>query len=174
MRTKGVNHLALVCRDMEETTRFYTEVMGMPLVKTVALGKGGQHFFFDCGGGDLLAFFWWENAPPSAPGVASIARGSNMKTAIASMNHVSFHVDNDELEAWSDRLKAAGVEVTPIGNHDDSEFGHSAEFHPGVYMRSLYFTDPNGIQMELSANTRALTADDVRHVPAKARQPQTA
>src|SRR5258708_16002797 len=67
MQTKGINHLALVCRDMAETTKFYTEALGMPLVKTVALPDGGQHFFFDCGGGTLLAFFLWPDAPPAAP-----------------------------------------------------------------------------------------------------------
>ena len=72
MKTKGINHLALVCRDMAETVEFYTKVLGMPLVKTVQLPDGGQHFFFDCGGGALLAFFWWENAPAAAPGIASV------------------------------------------------------------------------------------------------------
>lgn len=37
MRTKGINHLALVCRDMGETVRFYRDVLGMPLIKTIAL-----------------------------------------------------------------------------------------------------------------------------------------
>src|SRR5271155_4764490 len=61
MKTKGINHLALVCRDMAETVEFYTKVLHMPLVKTVQLPDGGQHFFFDCGGGSLLAFFWWRS-----------------------------------------------------------------------------------------------------------------
>ncbi|HQN52208.1 MAG TPA: VOC family protein, partial [Phenylobacterium sp.] len=52
MRTTGINHIALVCRDMQETVKFYTEVLDMPLIKTIALPDGGQHFFFDCGGGD--------------------------------------------------------------------------------------------------------------------------
>ena len=52
MRTKGINHLALVCRDMRETVKFYTEVLDMPLIKTIDLPDGGQHFFFDCGGGN--------------------------------------------------------------------------------------------------------------------------
>ena len=33
----------------------------------------GQHFFFDIGNGDTLAFFWFPNAPEAAPGVASPA-----------------------------------------------------------------------------------------------------
>ncbi|MBS0334591.1 MAG: VOC family protein, partial [Proteobacteria bacterium] len=69
MKTKGINHLALVCRDMEETVRFYTQALDMPLVKTVALPDGGQHFFFDCGGETLLAFFWWPDSPAAAPGI---------------------------------------------------------------------------------------------------------
>lgn len=70
----GVNHLALVCSDMARTVQFYTTVLGMPLIKTVELPFGmGQHFFFDCGGGDALAFFWFPDAPPPAPGVAAPA-----------------------------------------------------------------------------------------------------
>ena len=61
---RGINHLALVCRDMKKTVDFYQGLLGMPLTKTVVLpNDGGQHFFFDCGGGDQLAFFWFPNAP---------------------------------------------------------------------------------------------------------------
>ena len=50
---RGVNHLALVCRDMAATVAFYEGILGMPLIKTIELGGGaGQHFFFDCGGGN--------------------------------------------------------------------------------------------------------------------------
>ena len=71
---KGINHLALVCRDMARTVEFYRDVLGMPLVKTIELPGGmGQHFFFDCGGGDCLAFFWFPDAPEAAPGVAAPA-----------------------------------------------------------------------------------------------------
>ncbi len=73
---QGVNHLALVCKDMARTVDFYSNVLGMPLIKTIELPKGmGQHFFFDLGNGDSLAFFWFPNAPESQPGVASAAQG---------------------------------------------------------------------------------------------------
>ena len=69
---RGINHLALVCRDMERTVDFYTNVLGMPLIKTIDLPFDmGQHFFFDCGGGDSLAFFWFPNAPEPVPGVSA-------------------------------------------------------------------------------------------------------
>jgi catechol 2,3-dioxygenase-like lactoylglutathione lyase family enzyme len=68
----GVNHLALVCRDMARTVDFYSGVLGMPLIKTIELPVGmGQHFFFDCGGGDCLAFFWFPNAGAAQPGVSN-------------------------------------------------------------------------------------------------------
>ena len=67
----GINHLALVCQDMDRTVGFYSGVLGMPLTKTITLPNGmGQHFFFDIGNGDHLAFFWFPNAKPGVPGVS--------------------------------------------------------------------------------------------------------
>lgn len=171
MNTKGINHLALVCRDMAETVDFYTRALGMPLVKTVALSNGGQHFFFDCGGGSTVAFFWWPDTPPAAPGIASMAEPpARSTTAVGSMNHVAFHMDEAELEASIGRLKAAGVRVSApvVVNHDDSEQGVAREMHPGVWIRSVYFRDPNGIMLEFAANVRDFKAEDVRHEPARA------
>ena len=172
MRTNGVNHLALVCRDMAETQDFYTRILGMPLVKTIALPDGGQHFFFDCGGGNLLAFFWWENAPAAAPGIASVEDFPRKPmSAIGSMNHVAFTVDEDELAPAIGRLEAAGVPVLPqVVNHDDSPMGVARENGPGVFVRSVYFRDPNGIMLEFAAFTRELgRPEDVRHAPARAK-----
>ena len=171
MKTKGINHLALVCRDMEETVRFYTEALGMPVVKTVALPDGGQHFFFDCGGGSLLAFFWWPVAPPAAPGIAAVKDfPAEPKTAVGSMNHVAFDMDDDQLEASIGRLQAAGVHVSVpiVVNHDDSPMGVARDLHEGVWVRSVYFRDPNGIMLEFAAILRGFRPDDVAHAPARA------
>ena len=72
---RGINHLALVCRDMAKTVDFYSNVLGMPLIRTLDLPAGsGQHFFFDIGNGDSLAFFWFPNAPDAAPEVPTLER----------------------------------------------------------------------------------------------------
>ncbi|MEC8821165.1 MAG: VOC family protein, partial [Pseudomonadota bacterium] len=34
---RGINHLALVCRDMKKTVDFYSGVLGMKLTKTIEL-----------------------------------------------------------------------------------------------------------------------------------------
>jgi catechol 2,3-dioxygenase-like lactoylglutathione lyase family enzyme len=170
----GVNHLALVCSDMARTVEFYSGVLGMPLIKTIQLPADmGQHFFFDCGGGDALAFFWFPDAPDGVPGVSAPAarpdRGS-LTSAIGSMNHVAFAVPADKIEEYRDRLVAAGIDCTEVANHDDSEWGISKEIHSGVFVRSIYFQDPDGILLEFACWTRALGPQDVVHAPAQALQ----
>jgi catechol 2,3-dioxygenase-like lactoylglutathione lyase family enzyme len=168
----GVHHLALVCRDMARTVDFYRGVLGMPLVKTIELPVGmGQHFFFDCGGGDCLAFFWFPDAPDGVPGISAPAARPDqgeLTSAIGSMNHVAFRVAPEKIDEYRDRLLAAGVACTEVANHDDSEFGISDSLHPGVFVRSVYFQDPDGILLEFACWTRALDPADVAHVPAPA------
>jgi len=169
---RGINHLALVCRDMGRTVDFYTKVLGMPLIKTIELPAGmGQHFFFDCGGDDALAFFWFPDAPDGIPGVSAPAarpdRGS-LTSAVGSMNHVAFSVPPERIDEYRDRLRAAGVDCTDVANHDDTEWGVSDEMHPGVFVRSIYFQDPDGILLEFACWTRELGPADVSHRPAGA------
>ncbi len=169
---QGINHLALVCSDMARTVEFYSGVLGMPLVKTIELpGDMGQHFFFDCGGGDSLAFFWFPDAPVAHPGVSAPAARpdlGSLTSAVSSMNHVAFAVPPDRIDAYRDRLRAKGIDCTEVWNHDDSESGIAKELHDGVFVRSIYFQDPDGILLEFACWTRDLDADDVRHVPRRA------
>ncbi|HVA74624.1 MAG TPA: VOC family protein [Acidimicrobiales bacterium] len=169
---RGVNHLALVCSDMNRTVHFYRDVLGMKLVKTIELPTGmGQHFFFDCGNGDCLAFFWFPNAPEAVPGVtAPSARPDTgeILSAVGSMNHVAFNVPLEAIDGYAERLREAGIECSEVVNHDDSEWGVSKDMHPGVFVRSVYFQDPDGILLEFAAWTRTLSESDVAHDPAGA------
>ena len=144
---RGVNHLALVCRDMKRTLDFYSGLLGMPLVKTIDLPDGGgQHFFFDIGNGDSLAFFWFPDAPAAAPGIASPERsGLDLRTAHGSMNHVAFDVSPEKIVEYRDRIKAKGIQVTQVVNHDDSPTQTSSEVGESTFVRSIYFFDPDGI-----------------------------
>ena len=170
-RTRGINHLALVCRDMAATVAFYEGVLGLPLVKTIELGGGGgQHFFFDCGNGDSIAFFWFADSPPAAPGVASpsaMPGEGDFRTAHGSMNHVALDVDPADIDGYVQRLRDAGVPCTEVMNHDDSEWGVAADPGGSVFVRSIYFMDPDGIQLEFAAWTRTLGPGDVSHAPAR-------
>src|SRR5215472_5251250 len=166
----GINHLALVSSDMKRTIDFYSGVLGMPLIKTIDLPGGmGQHFFFDCGGGDCVAFFWFPDAPDGMPGISAPKTRPDqgeLLSATGSMNHVAFHVPADRFEAYRQRLKEKGVEVSPILNHDDSLYGIAREMHDGVFVRSFYFQDPDGILLEFACWRRVMgQPGDVRHKP---------
>ena len=166
---RGVNHLALVCKDMARTVEFYRDVLGMPLIKTIDLPGGmGQHFFFDIGNGDSLAFFWFPGAPEAAPGVASAGElpgVGSIVSAHGSMNHIAFNVPAEKFDEYYDRLKAKGVAVSMVLNHDDSQFQVSKDLHDGVFVRSVYFFDPDGICLEFAAWTKTFDASDVAHDP---------
>ncbi len=129
-RWQGVNHLAMVTPDMDATVRFYDGVLGMRLVATTMAGPM-RHYFFETSPGNTIAFFEVEGAetfekPAGVPADFAVQ-----------FDHLSFDVpDEHALELLRKRLLAAGSEVTPVVDHG--------------FIRSVYFTDPNGIALEAS------------------------
>src|SRR5436190_10243781 len=139
-RWAGVNHLALVTNDMDETVRFYHGVLQMPLVATIAVGPM-RHYFFRIGPQSTVAFFEWAG---SEVGEFEKPAGEPF-TFPAQFDHVSFTVpDEAALNALHDRLEAHGVEVTRTVDHG--------------FVRSIYFHDPSGIALEASWWVRDPTA----------------
>jgi len=162
---RGINHLALVCKDMAKTVDFYTNILGMALVKTLELPNGGgQHFFFDAGNGDTIAFFWFPKAPEAQPGIVQAKRGGGI-SAHGSMNHVAINVDLEDLRVYRDRLIAMGVDVTDIKNHGDTTHSMGEDTDPTTFVRSIYFHDPDGIRLELAAWTREFGPQDTTNAP---------
>jgi len=173
---RGFNHLALVCRDMAETVAWYEDKLGMKLVKTLELPEGrGQHFFLDMGNGtDGVAFFWFPEAPEGERGVTRQSKQG--VTALGTMNHLAFDVPAEGFDAYRQKLIDKGVDVTPIINHCDSlEGGHKPDYDPttdngDVFIRSMYFRDPNGITLEFACWTRPLNERDVQHAAHSTRE----
>ena len=106
------------------------------------------------------------SAPADRPDRASLT------SAIGSMNHVAFQVPPEKMEEYRDKLHAAGIETTEIANHDDSEFGIAEELHDDVFVRSIYFLDPDGILLEFAAWTRDFRPDEVLTPPKGAVRPK--
>jgi catechol 2,3-dioxygenase-like lactoylglutathione lyase family enzyme len=127
---RGINHLALVTPDMDTTVRFYAGVLDMPLVMTLMAGPM-RHYFFEMSPHNTVAFFEVEGAETFEKGAGSSAPYP------VQLDHLSFDVpDLESLEVLRTRLTAAGSDVTEVVDH-------------GV-MKSVYFTDPNGIALEAS------------------------
>ena len=160
----GINHVALVCADMQRTVDFYSGVLGMPLIKSLDLPGGmGQHFFFDAGGGSCVAFFWFTAAPDRVPGLSSpeaLPGLGEIVSAVSTMNHLAFHVPEEKFDEYRQKLKDKGVRVGPVLNHDESPMQASPTVHPGVYVRSFYFQDPDGITLEFACWTKEFTEAD--------------
>jgi catechol 2,3-dioxygenase-like lactoylglutathione lyase family enzyme len=137
---RGVNHLALVTGDMDTTVRFYHGVLGARLVATIGT-PDFRHYFFEIGPGQTVAFFEYADAPP-----ASFAKPAGVPDPRASQfDHLALDLpDEAALESLQDRLEAFGCGVTEVIDHG--------------FVRSIYFTDPNGIALEASWWVRDATS----------------
>jgi catechol 2,3-dioxygenase-like lactoylglutathione lyase family enzyme len=131
-RWRGVNHLALVTNDMDATVRFYHGVLGARLVATIGTEQF-RHYFFDVGAGNTVAFFEYRGMP-----VPRFAKPAGLPDPrAAQFDHLSLNLaDEHALESLRARLKEHGCEVTDVVDHG--------------FVRSIYFTDPNGIALEAS------------------------
>ena len=122
---RGVHHIALICSDVDLTIRFYQDVLGFPLVELMENRdyKGSTHFFHDLGHGNLLAFFDFPglDLQPAIEGIGGV-------------QHIAISVSTEQFEVLKARLEQHGVSyLGPDRGITDS----------------LYFRDPNGIQLEL-------------------------
>ena len=131
-----LHHYAYRAKDAEETRHFYEDILGLPLyhiIQSDVVPSTGEycpytHFFFRLQDGSFIAFFDLGDDQASEP-------SPNTPDWV---NHVSFRVDS--MQALLDmkaRLEAHGVEVLGVTDHHI--------FH------SIYFFDPNGVRLELSA-----------------------
>jgi len=123
--TRGIHHAALICRDVEETIRFYQDLLGFPLTELIENRDypGSSHFFFDIGNGNLLAFF-------DFPGLDV----GPYAEVLGGLHHMAISVDPVHWQELVRRLEDAGV---------------AHEVHSGV---SVYFRDPDGARIELIAD----------------------
>jgi catechol 2,3-dioxygenase-like lactoylglutathione lyase family enzyme len=131
-RWRGINHLALITDDMDATVRFYHGILGARLVATIGTPRF-RHYFFEFGAQNTVAFFEYAGLP-----VNGFAKPAGVPDPRAvQFDHLSFNLpDERALDDLRDRLKASGCEVTDVVDHG--------------FIRSIYFTDPNGIALEAS------------------------
>jgi catechol 2,3-dioxygenase-like lactoylglutathione lyase family enzyme len=128
----GLNHLALITNDMDMTTRFWHGVLGAPLVATIG-NEAFRHYFFDVGNNATVAFFEYRGHE-----VDLFAKPSGIPDDRAvQFDHLSLNMpDEAALLSLRQRLQSYDCEVTEVVDH-------------GI-LRSIYFTDPNGIALEAS------------------------
>jgi catechol 2,3-dioxygenase-like lactoylglutathione lyase family enzyme len=146
MRYSGINHLAMATSDMDETIRFWRDLLQMRLL--AGLGRPGyRHYFFEISKNDTIAFFEWPDVSP----VEEKEHGRPVKGPYI-FDHVSIGVETeDDLWEIKDLLEAADIWVSEVIDHG--------------FIHSIYSFDPNGIPIEFSCNVSGV---DIRKEPVMA------
>jgi len=131
---RGLHHNAYRCRDSEETRRFYEGFLGLPLAGTLEIKetKSGRktqtlHTFYEMDNGSYLAFF----EAPDMPFEFKQQHDYDL--------HIALEVEPKTLHDMMAKGKAAGIETRGISDHQ--------------FIHSIYFRDPNGYVIELTAKT---------------------
>src|SRR6266705_1516370 len=122
---RGVHHVAVLSSNVERTVQFYQDVLEFPLTDIFENRdyKGSNHFFFDLGNGNLLAFF-------DFPGLDLGAYAE----VLGGLHHIAISVEPARWEHLKAKLADAGVPCQEMSG------------------TSLYFSDPDGARLELIAD----------------------
>ncbi len=133
---KGLHHNAYRCRDSEQTRAFYEDFLGLPLADAFRIGetKTGRetsalHSFYKLGDGSFLAFFEVPETP------------FDFKDQHDYDLHIALEVDGETLKRMFEKGKDAGIDTRGVADHG--------------FIQSIYFRDPNGYVIELTAPTGA-------------------
>jgi glyoxalase family protein len=141
MRLERMHHITAIGSDATEIERFYTDLLGMRLVKrTVNFDDPtAPHLYFGVGDGapgTIITYFAYPRGT-----MRPVRHGSGMT------HHFALSVPDDEaLGAWHDYLSARGAPTTAIRDQ--------------AYLGSISLHDPDGLIIEVASNTPGLTADE--------------
>ena len=129
---RKLHHNAYRCRDSEETRKFYEDFLGLRLAGTLEIKetKSGRrtntlHTFYELGDGSYLAFF----EAPDMPFEFKPQHDYDL--------HIALEVDEPALKSMMALGKARGIETRGVSDHG--------------FIHSIYFRDPNGYVIELTA-----------------------
>jgi catechol 2,3-dioxygenase-like lactoylglutathione lyase family enzyme len=124
-RARGNHHTALLSSDVRRTIRFFQDLLEFPLTEIFENRDypGSDHFFFDIGAGNLLAYF-------TLPGLDL----DDYREVLGSLHHLAISVTR---ESW-DHLRA---------KLDDAGVPYDVESKS-----SIYFRGPDGERLELLAD----------------------
>jgi catechol 2,3-dioxygenase-like lactoylglutathione lyase family enzyme len=136
MAIQGLHHNAYRCKDSGETRAFYEDFLGLPLVEafkieTTMTGRdtGVLHSFYQMDDGSCLAFF----EAPDQPFEFKVQHDFDL--------HIALEVSMETLHTMFEKGKQAGIDTRGISDHK--------------FIHSIYFRDPNGYVIELTARVPA-------------------
>jgi catechol 2,3-dioxygenase-like lactoylglutathione lyase family enzyme len=128
LQSQGVHHITLVGADRQTSIDFWEGVLAMPFVfeQPNLDNEAESHLYFDPGDGRLITVFTNEQRqddPTPHP------------RDIGHLEHIAFNVSRATMTQVAARLEARGI---PFKAFDRG------------FMDSMYFSDPNGLRLELA------------------------
>jgi len=130
LQSQGVHHITIVGADRQTSIDFWEGVLGMPFVfeQPNLDNESESHLYFDPGDGRLITVFTNEEREPDP---------TRTSTGIGCVHHIALAVSKATFDQAVERLEERGIR-------------HSGVKDRG-FMDSLYFDDPLGLLIELSA-----------------------
>jgi len=125
IQVQGIDHAALSVEDLERSLKFYTEVLGLK-ISPRENQKPGTEYFLYCGN-SLIGLIQGDR----------VGKKHLLEDAGLGGNHVSFRIATRDFDRFAQELKARGVTITFEKKRERSW--------------SLYFLDPDGNKLELTA-----------------------
>lgn len=143
MQLHGIHHVTGMTDDLEKAHEFYTEALGLRLVK-MSLNQddpGTKHYFWANYDGHQVRYgsdftlFGWQAAAPHA------------REGVGQTHHVAWRVaSEDELHAWREHLLSLGLEVSNVRDHK--------------YFKSVFSKTHDGLLVELATDAPGLGVDE--------------
>ncbi len=129
MRLTGVHHVTLISSDLQATTSFYRDTLGLAVERDEPNpdDPGARHVWFGDGAGTPGTLVTFLEYPQLEPG--TVGRGST--------HHLAFGVASAaEQVAWGDWLRSRNVDCTDVLDR--------------AGLKSIYFRDPDGHILEIA------------------------
>jgi len=142
MALTGIHHVSGITDDVERAHDFYTEALGLSIVKRTFNQDAPTmpHWFWARYDGERVASH-------SSMTLFGIPRGKPSRGGVGQTHHVAFRASSDEQQlAWRDHLLGLGVQVSPVMDRD--------------YFRSIYFRAPDGLLLEIATDGPGFAVDE--------------
>lgn len=143
MAISGIHHISGITDDIEAAHAFYTEALGLRLVKQSINQDDARipHWFwahYDGGAvapGSSMTLFGWP------PGLKRTRAGAGQT------HHIAFRAKDAEQQlAWREHLESMDTAVSPVMNRE--------------YFQSIYFHAPDGLLLELATDGPGFLIDE--------------